>query len=306
MKEETFTYTDSENYHLFVYKWSPEISPKSVIQLSHGMTENTERYREFAEALTNEGFIVYGHDHRGHGKSVEEKQMFGYCGEDGFMKCMHNVHDINLYIREHHPELPIFLFGHSFGSFLVQRYITLFNEPLHGVILAGTSGKQNPITTSIGRMIAKHQIKTKGIETKGTLLDHLIFGPYNKKVRHRKTKFDWLTRDEKRLNTYIQTPHTGFVCSNGFYYDLLNGLSSLHDKRMNNISKELPIFLISGDHDPVGNYGKGIRYLENRYKKVGIKDVSSRLIPDARHEVLHELEREQHIKDMITWFHEHL
>jgi alpha-beta hydrolase superfamily lysophospholipase len=140
----------------------------------------------------------------------------------------------------------------------------------------------------------------------GNFLHQLIFGSYNKKCKPNQTLFDWLTRDEKRVQSYMSHPHYGFVCSNGFYYDLLTALKNLHDDSMKNISKKLPIFLISGEKDPVGNYGKGIRYLVNRYKKVGIEDVSFQLIPKARHEVLHELERDQHIKDIINWLHSHL
>ncbi|MGH4124083.1 MAG: lysophospholipase [Clostridium sp.] len=303
MKAENFKIKDKGDLEIFVYKWLPDenIKVKGVVQIAHGMAETAARYEGFARALTNDGFIVYANDHRGHGKTAGQVSKLGDLGEDGFNSMVENMHGLNERIREENNNLPMFLFGHSMGSFLTQRYICLYGGDLKGAIISGSCGKQG-ITVDIARLIAKREIKKIGRIGKSNKLDKLSFGNYNNSFKPNRTAFDWLSRDNKQVDKYIGDPFCGTVFTAGFFYDFLGGLKSIADPReIKNVPKNLPIYIFSGDKDPVGKNGKGVLKLVNTYKEHGMVDLTYKLYKDGRHEMLNEINKEEVIEDVIKW-----
>ena len=308
MKVDNFTFKDKGDLEIFVYKWIPDedVQVKGVVQIAHGMAETAARYEGFASALANDGFIVYANDHRGHGKTAGKVEKLGELGEDGFNSMVENMHGLNEIIKEENLKLPIFLFGHSMGSFLTQRYICLYGSELKGAIISGSCGKQG-IVIDIARLIAKREIKKIGRNGKSNKLDKLSFGSYNNSFKPIRTAFDWLSRDNKQVDKYIDDPFCGTVFTAGFFYDFLGGLKSIAcNMEIKNVTRDLPIYIFSGDKDPVGKNGKGVLKLVKTYKEHGIKDLTHKLYKDGRHEMLNETNKEQVIEDTIKWLNAHL
>lgn len=302
-----FTFKDEGNLEIFVNKWIPEenVKVKGIVQIAHGMAETSARYEWFASTLTNQGFIVYANDHRGHGQTAGTVSKLGDLGKDGFNSMVENMHQLNEIIKEENPNLPIFLFGHSMGSFLTQRYICLYGSELKGVILSGSCGKQG-IIIDIARLIAKRESVKIGVSGQSNKLDKLSFGSYNKSFKPNRTSFDWLSRDNKEVDKYIADPFCGTVFTAGFFYDFLGGLKSIADNsQINRVPKDLPIYIFSGDKDPVGKNGKGVLKLFKTYKEHGILDLTYKLYKDGRHEMLNEINKEEVSLDILKWINAH-
>lgn len=303
MKEENFNFKGSDGLNIFVYNWLPEenVEPIGVVQIAHGMAETAERYKRFANKLTEEGYIVYANDHRGHGKTSESLEKVGDLGEDSFNNMVKDMNEITTYIKEKHEELPLFVFGHSMGSFLTQRYIQLYAHKIDGAILSGSCGKQG-IILDLGILIAKREINKIGASTKSNKLNNLSFGGYNKAFKNSRTDFDWLSRDEKEVDKYIDDEYCGGVFTAGFFYDFLRGLKLIqHRDEVAKVPKDLPIYIFSGDKDPVGKSGKGVKILVNTYKNLGIKDLNYKLYENGRHEMLNEINRNEVMEDVLNW-----
>lgn len=307
MIKNTFKFNGIGDLEVFVYKWSPDENKeiKGAFQIAHGMAETAARYERFAEKLVENGFVVYANDHRGHGNTAKDVEKLGDLGEDGFNAMVEDMHKLTGIIKEENKDVPVYLLGHSMGSFLTQRYICLYGSGLKGAILSGSSGSQG-FTPYFGRFLAKREIKKAGRGAKSPKLDKLSFGGYNKGFNPNRTKFDWLSRDEKEVDKYIDDPYCGTVFTAGFFHDLCGGLLSIADKNeIAKVPKELPIYIFSGDKDPVGGNGKRVLKLVRAYKNQGIKDVTYKLYKDGRHEMLNELNREEVIQDTIDWIKSH-
>jgi alpha-beta hydrolase superfamily lysophospholipase len=308
MKSESFTFKDKGGLEIFVYKWLPgeDVQVKGVVQIAHGMAETAARYEGLASVLTNNGFIVYANDHRGHGKTAGEISKLGDLGEDGFNSMVENMKELNDMIKKENLALPVFLLGHSMGSFLTQRYICLYGSELKGAVLSGSCGKQG-IIIDIGRLIAKREIKKVGRRSKSIKLNKLSFGSYNNYFKPTRTDFDWLSRDNKEVDKYMDDPFCGTVFTAGFFYDFLGGLKIIaSQKEINNVPKELPIYIFSGDKDPVGKNGKGVLKLIKTYKEHGIADLTHKLYKDGRHEMLNEINKEEVTFDVLKWLNAHI
>ena len=299
---ENFKFADSEGVELNVYKWSPEGEVLGVVQISHGMTENILRYDEFAKYLNNKGFIVYGHDHRGHGLTAKSKEELGYIADnEGFDWLVRDLYELMMMIKEENNGLPIYLFGHSMGSFVSQRFIELHGNEIDGVILSGSNGEPTKLTP-LGILLSNIEIKLFGRKHTSKMMDKLSFGDFNRKFRPNRTPYDWLCSVEEEVDKYIDNEYCGFVCSASFYYDLLRGLKAIHKKEnFNSIPKDLPIYIIAGDMDPVGFFGKGIVNLYNKLQSIGIKDVNYKLYKDKRHEILNEDNKLEVMNDVSAW-----
>ncbi len=301
-KKEWVAIGDTE---LRLYRWEPQ-KPTAVLLIVHGMVETAARYRRLAEPLTEAGYAVFAHDLRGHGETAGDAGNVGYCGKKGFEAMVEDIRILQNRIRGEYPDLPVFLLGHSFGSFLVQKYITQYGDTLDGVILSGTNYKQPPGLLAAGRLIAGTAAIFKGPRAKAPLLHNLSFGSNIKGVKDPRTQMDWLSRDPVVVDAYIDDPFCGCVCSTGFYRDMLRGLSRLYsDKAIANIPKKLPVHIFSGTEDPIGQWGQGPPKLADAYKKAGIEDVSLRMYPEGRHEMLNETNRDEVIGDLIEWLDGH-
>ncbi|MGI6372044.1 MAG: lysophospholipase [Caldicoprobacterales bacterium] len=304
MSYSRFKFTAMDGVIINVHKWGLEEGQaiKGVVQISHGMAEWAYRYDYFAKALNREGYIVYANDHRGHGLTAPSMEDVGYISDnDGFFDKVEDMRELNQLIREEHPSLPVVLFGHSMGSFLSQRYIQLYGSDLVGVILSGSNGKQGPII-NLGIALAYLEMKFKGRRHRSRLLDKLSFGSYNRAFPDNRTKFDWLSRDEKLVDRYIEDPYCGGIFTSSFFYDFLRGLKMItRRKNLEAVPKNLPIYIFSGSMDPVGGFGKGVEKLKEMYETHGLKEVSLVLYPEGRHEMLNEINRDEVIEDIVRW-----
>jgi alpha-beta hydrolase superfamily lysophospholipase len=306
--QSAFTFQAVDGVTIFAKKWINEGKPKAIVQIAHGMAEHLARYDAFARELVVENCYVYGNDHRGHGETGKHTDSIGYfADEQGFETVVKDMYRLTTIIEEEYPDVPIFLFGHSMGSFLARRYIQLFGNKLSGTILCGTGGDPG-IIGKIGRMIAATESRKKGRKTPSPFLNNLTFGNYNKAFLPNRTEFDWLSRDEREVDKYIHDPLCGGIFTAGFFYDFLDGIGTLNNPHhIKLIPSELPIFLISGTKDPVGGKnGKGVVQTLDAYKQAGIKDVSIKLYDDARHELLNETNKDEVQKDIIGWINNHL
>ncbi|GAA0101024.1 alpha/beta hydrolase [Paraclostridium bifermentans] len=304
MKISNFTFKGEEDTDIYVYKYEPieKENINGIVQISHGMSEEASRYKRFANYLTDNGYIVYINDHRGHGKSAENINRIGILAQkDGIHCIVKDLNKLTKIIKTENNGLPIFLFSHSMGSFAAQKYIIDYSEDIDGVILSGTNGLHG-IEVDLGFLVAKVMSKIQGREKKAYLIDKLAFGGFNKKFKPNKSEFDWLSRDFKEVEKYIENECCGVVFSNGYFYDLFKLFKEIRNiNNLKKINSKLPIYIFAGDKDPVGKFGKGITKLYENYKKVGIENVEFKLYSGGRHEMLNEINKDEVINDTINW-----
>lgn len=301
--EDYFTFKSTDQTEVFAYKWTRENQDlKGIVQISHGMAETAARYKRFAKALTSHGFIVYANDHRGHGETSKNIECLGYLGpEDGFDLLIQDIAKLTEIIREENPNLPIYLFSHSMGSFAAQRYIMDYKDKIDGLILSGSNGAQG-IMLKAGKILAKIEMLIRGRKAKSKMMNTLTFGSYNKNFQPQATGSEWLTRDEEELAKYIENPFCGTIFTTSFYYEFLDTLEYIEDKEnFEKIPKDLPILILSGGQDPVGDFGKGLENLKERYLSQGVKDLDIKLYEGARHELLNETNRDEVTEDILNW-----
>lgn len=288
------TYLLKENGMISGYQWLID-NPKANVVICHGMAEHIERYDEFALYLNSQGYNVFGHNQRGH-KDTTPKEYYGYMSDgDNLQILVDDLGDIIKQVKENYNDLPVYLFGHSMGSFVSQRLIEQQPDIVDKVILSG-SNLQPTIIGKVGSFVASIITKVKGRTYRSKLMDNLSFGSFNKVFKPNRTDFDWLNRDEAEVDKYIADPWCGGIFTVSFFKDftkLFVGINKNFDK----IKKELPILLISGTKDPVGNCGKGITNLHKEMLKHNL-NATLILYPEARHELTLELCKEEVFKDV--------
>jgi alpha-beta hydrolase superfamily lysophospholipase len=300
---------------LFLRRWEGAPTgdkPLAVLHIVHGMAEHGLRYKRLAEKLSAAGIEVWAADQRGHGKTADLNSnppdkggLEGHCADkDGFPLVTGDIYHINQEIRKKHPDIPLFLLGHSWGSFVVQNYIEQYSD-IDGCILSGTRGPAGfkikagiPIMSLIAGVLGERRASP--------LARAIADGPYNKPFRPNRTLFDWLSRDEQEVDAYVNDPSSGNLCSAGFYRDLTRGLYRIHRKEvMEKINRDLPVYVFSGSADPVGEMGASPTALVNACRSLGIKDLEFVLYPDARHETLNETNREEVMDNLLSWIQRH-
>lgn len=291
---------------LQLYIWEPEDSPKAIIQLSHGMVEYLGRYNDFAGYLSKCGFIVIGNDHLGHGLTAKEEDL-GYFGEGKSRTVVDDLYLVTEYAKKTYGDsLPYFLFGHSMGSFMARRYIMTYGKSLTGAIICGT-GRQPALILEAGKFLATLIGLIKGDRYRAKILDSIAFGSYNKKISNPISKSAWLTKDEEIVRIYDNDKFCTFKFTINGYKTLFDSIGFIQKKsNIANIPKNLPILLIAGSEDPVGEYGEGVKKVYNNYKENGIEDIRIKLYENDRHEVLNELDKEDVYNDICQWLFEHL
>lgn len=286
-------------------KCVPDGKPRTVVQIAHGIAEHIDRYRPFMEFLADNGFVAAGNDHLGHGKSIRVPEEQGFFAEkDGWWRVVDDMDKLHDIMSKEYPELPYVLFGHSMGSFLTRTYLIKHPDKYDGVILSGT-GHQSPALVLGGNAAASVMAKLNGAMGDGTKLDSLAFGSYLSKIENPRTKFDWLSRDAEQVDKYIADPLCGFVGKIGLYRDMMQGIKFITDKKnIAQMNKEKPVYFMSGDGDPVGDYGKGVERAYKAFCDAGLHDVFMRLYPGGRHEMLNETNKEQVYQDILSWLNE--
>lgn len=286
-------------------KCVPDGKPRAVVQIAHGIAEHIDRYRPFMEFLADNGFVAAGNDHLGHGKSIRVPEEQGFFAEkDGWWRVVDDMDKLHDIMSNEYPELPYVLFGHSMGSFLTRTYLIKHPDKYDGVILSGT-GHQSPALVLGGNAAASVMAKLNGAMGDGAKLDSLAFGSYLSKIENPRTKFDWLSRDAEQVDKYIADPLCGFVGKIGLYRDMMQGIKFITDKKnIAQMNKEKPVYFMSGNGDPVGDYGKGVVRAYKAFCDAGLHDVFMRLYPGGRHEMLNETNKEQVYQDILNWLNE--
>ena len=281
------------------YLWDDVRSPKGVVQIAHGMAEHARRYDNFASFLNKNGYIVFADDHRAHGMTSTKhstKEVKGYHKGDIYFDTVRDEVAITAHLKERYG-LPVIYLGHSYGSMVGQRYVEM-SPAVDGVILSGSAMMKGALL-SAGAAISKLQYKIRGGEVKADLLDKMSFGSYNAPFK-KEGPFAWLSRDKEQVKKYVFDEQCGYVMSISFFKHFLNGLkASYKPENLGAINKDLPIAIFSGDKDPVGGNGKLVTALYNQYKNLGVKDVSIKLYPDARHEIINEINNAEVYQDIL-------
>jgi alpha-beta hydrolase superfamily lysophospholipase len=300
VKESLFLTMD-DGMEIFVRTWTKVKRPRAVLQIAHGMVEHSARYATFAEFCNNQGIVVVANDHRGHGKTGERSGVMGYFApQDGFDRVVDDLYSVHTWLTQEYPELPHFLMGHSLGSFLTRRYLQKYGASIDGAILMGSGGKPG-FALKLAKLVVRWQMRRDPTRP-SKILDKMAFGPYNRGIKHAKTKFDWLSRDDGEVQKYIEDPYCGMVASAGLFFDLFTGLEMIHEPALiQAIPKDIPILVVSGDADPVGGYGSGVAQFVGQLKKHGVKNVQMKLYPEARHELLKEVNKQEVMEDILNW-----
>ena len=281
--------------------WQPEGQPRAIVQIVHGIAEHIGRYDEFARFLTEHGFLVAAEDHMGHGGSVSDDTVQGYF-HGGWDAAVADVYALTKRVRAEYPDVPYFILGHSMGSFLTRTYLFRYPDAgLRGALISGT-GWQNPLMLSVGLAICRREAKKLGEENSSPLIQKLIFGTYNKQFPDARTENDWICSVPEVVDAYEADPMCGFKPSIGLAREMLLGIRMIQQKEnLAKMPKELPVLFFAGAHDPVGASGKGVLRSEAEFKKAGMRDVSCRIYPDGRHEMLNESNKLEVFDDVLRW-----
>ena len=282
-------------------RWEPVGVPIGVIQIVHGVAEHVLRYDAFAQEMAELGFLVVAADHMGHGGSIGNDGVQGFF-DGGWFKATADIYRLFSHTRLEQPDVPYILLGHSMGSFLVRTFLTKYpNCAIDGVILSGTAWLHRGIINT-GIAAATLAGKRSGMKKPSKLMNDMMFGGYNRKIEHKRTDFDWLTRDPKIVDAYIADPLCGFTISAGLAKDMLCGLLYIQEpEHLGKMRKDLPVLFIAGSDDPVGSYGAGVKQAAQAFVRAGMENVSMRLYPLCRHEVLNELNREEVCANIREW-----
>lgn len=277
------------------------IKVKGIVQIAHGMAEHHKRYEDFISYLNDNGYAVFINDHLGHGKSVSDDSQLGFFGtENGWKNIVDDTKNLTDIAKSELPDVPVILFGHSMGSFVARLYSTLYGDEINGAIYCGTAGA-NP-AAGVGIGVVKSIIKIKGTHYRSKLIDKLAFGTYNSKIKSARTSFDWLTSDNDIVDKYIEDKYCGFLFTACGYRDLMEMIVEINRPEwFLAVRKDLPIYLIAGNADPVGNYGKGIKEVYRNLANTGHSDVTIKLFDGDRHEILNEKDKSDVYRSVLSW-----
>lgn len=301
-----FTYLSADDRTtVHAVKWTPDNGVyHAILQITHGMVEYIERYIPFAEFLTQKGYMVVGHDHIGHGASVSDRKDWGYfCENNPSDVLISDMHKLRNLIQQENPRVPYFMLGHSMGSFLLRKYLAFHNENLRGAIIMGTGFIPGKVT-KLGLWLTDMMGKCKGIRYRSKLLTGLIQGPAYKNfdttgVHPEKS---WLTKDVEIVKKYYKDPCCTYMFTVNGYRGLFEAVQfSCNPDNMKKIPVKLPIFIVSGTDDPVGNMGKGVMKVYRLFEDGGSLDVTYQLYKNDRHEILNETDKEIVFSDLLAW-----
>lgn len=306
IKKEQFSFLSSDNKTMInACKWIPNNKPKAVIQIIHGMAEYIERYDEFARFLASKGFLVVGHDQLGHGDTVTNKDDYGYFGNNPRTLLINDIHKIRGMFES---DLPYIMIGHSMGSFLLRTYLSLYGKNINGAIIIGT-GYVPSIATYFGIAVANIEKFFLVERHRSKLLVKL-----SRDKNYRKFSSDgsdlgnsWLTKDEKIVKDFHNNPKCQFIFTDNGYIGLFSAINyCCKKKNILKIPKELPILIASGTSDPVGGMGRGVKKVFDMFRNADILDVTLKLYPNDRHEILNEIDRDIVYNDLLEWISKHI
>ena len=302
MKTDFFEFI-SDNKSFSAVLWLPDEEPKAVLQITHGMTEHIGRYESLAEQMTAHGIAVCGFDLRGHGKNGDDEEIASF-GENGWKLSLKDMHSFFEEMKNRIPNVPYFMMGFSLGSFLLREYLSLYPDDMDGAAIIGT-GHQPGWVISVIKTIIHGECKKAGFDNTTPLVKKLSFETYNQKFKPNETDSDWLCSDEDELYEYIRDAFCRKYISAGLFWQLLDSMKRTGKRKSaSKWKKDMPVLLLSGENDPVGSNGKGIKTVYRQWKALKMTDVTMKLFPDARHDLFHEKANgsaEEAIKTLLHW-----
>lgn len=291
---------------IHVCRWEPEGNPRAVVQIVHGIAEYAQRYSPFAEFLTAHGFLVVAEDHMGHGGSIGKPEEQG-CFRGGWFSAVADTYRLLQDTKNEYPDVPYVLFGHSMGSFMVRTILQEYPDSgIDACVICGT-GWMPELVLKAGIQACNAVSKVSSAEKHSKFLQKLVFAGYNRRVEHPKTSSDWLNRDAKCVQAYVDDPLCGFIPSAGLLHAMLTGI--LHIQKGVNLAKmvkTLPVYFIAGGDDPVGDYGNGVRKAAAEFEAAGMQKVDCRIYPLCRHEILNEINRQEVFEDALEWIEKNI
>ena len=300
-----FTFLSSDGHtRLHGVQWAPaDREPIAVLQIAHGVAEHILRYDGFARYLNEQGILVAGHDHLGHGKSLPEGAVPVYFGDGATWETVvDDIHLLHQRLREQYPRLPILLMGHSMGSFLTRTYLIRYPGTVKAAIIMGT-GWQPKAVIAGGMAVAKAVGAVVGENGTSDLVTNLAFGAYNKLFAPNRTSCDWLSADEGNVDAYMADPLCGADATVGLFRQMLSGIR--FNQKLSNLRQmdpRIPVLFVAGEKDPVGDCGNGVRRTYQEFRRAGVQDCTLKLYPGLRHEILNEKAQQQQIfEDIGQW-----
>ena len=308
MQIKGFAFKANDGTELWINRWAPdpEEEIKGIVQLHHGLAEHSLRYDRIGSILAENGYVFNAYDMRGHGKTAElaveaKTGMFGKLADkDGFARVVEDLHEVIDSYKKEYPGKKIVLLGHSFGSFVAQGYIENYGKDIDGCVLCGTAGPRDALIF-FGKIAVSLIKAIRGGNSFVPFLDTLAFGNYNEKTE-KKTNHDWLSRNEMNVQMFFSDKWCNIPLTTSFYSDMMTGLSTIHNRsNIDNIPKELPLYMIYGGQDPVGDYGKTVQKLYKIYCRKGIKNIVIKEYLEDRHEILNEVDKEVVESDLLAW-----
>ncbi|MBI6576527.1 alpha/beta hydrolase [Pseudomonas viridiflava] len=300
MKHETFWLDASDHCRLYVNAWLPDTTPLAVVMLAHGMAEHSGRYGRLGAALNAAGIALYAHDQRGHGKTALQGRLGHFANEDGWSKVVDDLATLSQSIGQRHAGAALFLLGHSMGSYIAQTYLMHHGASLQGAILSGSNFHPASFYRSANLVVRFERLR-QGRKGRSALIEWLSFGSFNKAFEPTRTRFDWLSRDPDEVDKYIQDPLCGVRCTNQLWADMLGGLQKISEpSNLAQIDSNLPLLIIGGECDPV-SAGKRLKDLADALAEAGHQVLQLNVYPQARHELLNDINRDEVTQDLLDW-----
>lgn len=292
--------TGKNNIH--VHRCVPDGEVRGVVQIMHGIAEYIERYDDFMAFLASNGLVAVGTDHLGHGKTIEKPEQKGFFADkDGWDYVIKDEDILRRAMAKEYPDTVQIVFGHSMGSFMARTHLIRYPGGFDAAIISGT-GNQGAALVGGGLAVGNIVTALKGAHHYSNFINNLAFGSYNKAYDPQRTDYDWLTRDNDVVDKYIADPLCGFIPTCSLFRDMMTGVKYITNvDNLPKMAKDIPVYFMSGDKDPVGDYGKGVTLAYENFKKAGMKDVSIKLYKDGRHEMLNELNRAEVYADVLNW-----
>lgn len=303
MEHQCFSYPSADGIHqICAQRWLPAGQPRGILQIVHGICEHSGRYDQFARFLTEQGFLVVAEDHLGHGETGADTRDRGFFAhKKGWKTVVDDVQELHRRTAEAYPGVPYFFLGHSMGSFLTRTYLFRRPAPLTAVIISGTAQQPGWMLLG-GRLLTGLYSLVAGDRYYSAFVHGVAMGSYNKPFFPNRTDSDWLSRDEAVVDSYVADEKCSILPTVGLYRDLMGGMAMMQSREnLKKMQKDLPILFISGDQDPVGDMGEGVKAAYDSFLAVGCTDVTLKLYAGARHEPLNELNRAEVYEDLKDW-----
>ena len=304
MKSSTFA-LEVNGIRLGGHAWSPDGPVRAAVVIAHGMAEHGARYARFAQALAEHGVATWAVDHRGHGRTARTIDRAGHVADrGGWALLVDDLRSVVRHVRMLHPQLPLVLLGHSMGSLVARELVSQPPLLVDGLIISGAPGDAGALG-GVGQVLARSQVRLRGPAHRSRLLDRLAFGSNNAAFKPARTPFDWLSGDPREVDAYLADEWCGFVCSTSFFADLLGAVSRVNSVAVSRATADaLPILVVAGDADPLAKGGQATHAIVEGYRRAGVVQVTEKIYPGGRHEVLNDVMRDQVTADILGWLEE--